>query len=345
MMGMTPDAFDIYRREDDLEHNSQAELRRNPPTTEAGLQRRAVMEDLRKAEAKLQVSRRKRPRWSLAPSASGSLGTSEEEEVEHLEQRVKDLKAQTDLLTDQLGEGRNSSGAWVNAWAPRGIVARCSLAFKNARGATCIASGSAVVGTTCTNVGCIVEEHLAICYYCHQPLCPDHRVLISTDRSKKNSTSRSGTSLTDKPKGGATCGCLDHNACRERQRMQAAALPEGRDAKGGKAARKLMDQQRKGKGPGDGHSGGYHSGHSKGGGGGGGYHGDRGGGSYHSSRGYYGGHSGGYHSGHSKEGGGGGGYHGNRGGGSYHGGGGGGGHYSYDDRGRGSYHYDNYYKR
>ena len=50
------------------------------------------------------------------------------------------------------------SGQWVNDKAPRGIVARCSLAFKNARGATCTASGSAVVGTTCTNVGCIVEE-------------------------------------------------------------------------------------------------------------------------------------------------------------------------------------------
>ena len=58
--------------------------------------------------------------------------------------------------------------------------------------ATVESGGSDVVGTTCTYFRCIAAEHLAICYYCHQPGCPNHRVLIAGYRSEKTSASASG---------------------------------------------------------------------------------------------------------------------------------------------------------
>ena len=113
-------------------------------------------------------------------------------EPEDLEQHVKDLTAHLDSLTAMVGEGRTSEGLWVADLGPRGIMSHCSLAVKRARGATVESGGSDVVGTTCTYFRCTAAEHLAICYYCHQPGCPNHRVLIAGYRSEKTSASASG---------------------------------------------------------------------------------------------------------------------------------------------------------
>ena len=84
---------------------------------------------------------------------------------------------------------------------------------------------------------CRVTENLALCYYCMQPLCRDHRVLIAGARLKEG-----------KPKGGATCACLDREACQAQCDKISRILSVGQDARGGKSRQAEREQeQQKGK--------------------------------------------------------------------------------------------------
>ena len=158
--------------------------------------------------AKQKQTANKRQRGADAPSASG--GEAIDEEVQQLTSEYQLLEDRVFLATELLGEGKTKSG-WVADLGPRGIAVRCALAVKKARGKdpnpNNHASASGVVCGTCvydTRIGqCLVRTHLAVCYYCSQQLCPEHRILIAGGREKEG-----------KRRGGATCCCLDRGTCK-----------------------------------------------------------------------------------------------------------------------------------
>ena len=120
------------------------------------------------------------------PSASGGVS------VEDLEARVSELEDTLRVLTEALGEGRTPAGKWIAQAEAKGLAARCALAALKARGKhpnPGHPSASGVAHPNCvheTRLGeCLVREQLAYCYYCHQPLCPQHRVLVGEPTTKE----------------------------------------------------------------------------------------------------------------------------------------------------------------
>ena len=110
-------------------------------------------------------------------SAALASGSSSAGNMPALEQEVLKLQAALNTSTYMLGEGKSSEG-WVAEVGPRGVAVRCALAMKNARGKDPDpnhASASGVAGGHCihdTRIGeRHVTQHLALCYYCMQPLC------------------------------------------------------------------------------------------------------------------------------------------------------------------------------
>ena len=105
----------------------------------------------------------------------------------------------------------------------RGIAARCALAKLNARGRNpMLPSSTGEPHPTCVFVrkignkvigDCQMSSQLALCYHCHQPLCPDHRILIGKAKQTQG-----------KRLGGATCQCLDMKSCQWRQTEQMKLL-------------------------------------------------------------------------------------------------------------------------
>ena len=171
----------------------------------------------------------KQPRSTSAPLASGRSSAGN---VHALEQEVLKLQDYVNIVTQVLGEGKSSEG-WVADVGPRGVAVRCALAMKNARGKDPNPNHASASGVACghcvhdTPIGeCHVTQHLALCYYCMQPLCREHRVLIAGGRFKQG-----------KATGGATCTCQDRDACKERTLAAGRILAKGEDAPGGKGRR------------------------------------------------------------------------------------------------------------
>jgi len=181
----------------------------------------------KQVSALLKAAKQCRSRSAALASGSSSAGN-----VHALEQEVLKLQAALNTSTQMLGEGKSSEG-WVAEVGPRGVAVRCALAMKNARGKVPDPNHASASGMPCghcvhdTQIGeCHVTEHLALCYYCMQPLCREHRELIAGGRFKQG-----------KATGGATCACKDRVACKERTLAVGRILAMGEDALGGKGRR------------------------------------------------------------------------------------------------------------
>ena len=165
-------------------------------------------------------------------AAKRSRSTFTSANVHALEQEVVRLQDYVNVVTEVLGEGKTSEG-WVADVGPRGVAVRCALAMKNARGKDPDPNHASASGVACghcvhdTPTGeCHVTQHLALCYYCMQPLCRKHRVLIAGGRFKQGQAT-----------GGATCTCQDRDACTTRTLAVGRILAEGDDAPIGKRRR------------------------------------------------------------------------------------------------------------
>ena len=202
----------------------------------------------------------KRQRGADSTSASG--GKEDAENLQQLENEVGAVQDQLDLCTLLLGQGKNSSG-WVDSTGPRGVAVRCALSLKCRRQmAQGIApkwrhaSAQGVQTIQCAHkdrIGpCQVVKDLALCYYCMTPICREHRVLIAGARLCEGG----------RQKGGATCACIDREACKGRVDDINSVLSVGKDAVGGKGkkgkgasasgasskGKKAQREQEKGKG-------------------------------------------------------------------------------------------------
>ena len=210
-IGFTHDSMDIYRREDDLEHYAQADLAARPANKSLGSMRAYILKNRVQACRELKRQRTKEL----------------EDNVERWDEFLK-------VYTKGLGEGKLPDGTYVNEVpGVRGIAARCALAKLKARGRdpTDRSPMGAHPNPTCvhwTKLGrCQMISQLAMCYYCHQPLCPDHRVSVGEAKE------RDGKRL-----GGASCRCQHSKCCKWRQNEQMRVLlGEGTGAQGTKRKR------------------------------------------------------------------------------------------------------------
>ena len=106
---------------------------------------------------------------------------------------------------------------------PEGIAARCALAALSARGKTGrVTSHSGIPQLNCVHMTgtneCSMHDNLAFCYYCHQPLCHDHRLLVCEAQQE------------GKKLGSTSCYCLDMVACNWRANEQIKVVWGGMDA-------------------------------------------------------------------------------------------------------------------
>ena len=141
-------------------------------------------------ERHLEHAKAKRRRGD-ASSASGGVSKADRVTM-RLEAEVAESEHMLKVLTEALGEGQTPGGKWIATSDAKGLAARCALAALNARGKhpePGHPSASSVAHQNCvheTRLGeCLVREHLAFCYYCHQPLCPQHRILVREPKTDK----------------------------------------------------------------------------------------------------------------------------------------------------------------
>ncbi len=214
-IGFDKEAWRIFRQEDDLEHASQAELATSDDAESLAEMRRRVHRQLSTAAAELGPLRERRARIGL--------GRAEHQRYDYLVNEMQTLKRREVELTRALGEGLDASGQWHGEQNPKGLAARCALVVKKARGAD-VSLRVDHPGHQC--VQCQQKEHLALCYYCAQPLCRDHRLLVG--RAKVDEQGRR--------KGGASCSCTDKRSCIDRQSAQKEILGMGTEEGKGAAA-------------------------------------------------------------------------------------------------------------
>ena len=141
------------------------------------------------AEVKRQRTASSNTGGSAASSDTVGSAASDTGKIQELKFEVKELQQKLTNLTEALGEGKDAKGKWVATLGPRGLTARCALAALSARGKIpnpCQESASRVAQGNCVHQAskgeCLVCEHLAYCYYCFQPLCPEHRILIGESK-------------------------------------------------------------------------------------------------------------------------------------------------------------------
>ena len=200
-IGFAPHAFSIFTHENELEHSAQTELERNPPQS-LDSKRIAITEQL--------TQDRKRRRTS----DSGS------------ELPVSELSGVMSLLsihTRALMQSQFPMRWWNSMLDTEGIAARCALAAFSARGKTGrVALRSGTPQPNCVHMTgsneCSMHDNLAFCYYCHQPLCHDHRLLVCEAQQE------------GKKLGSTSCYCLDMVACNWRANEQIKVVWGGMDA-------------------------------------------------------------------------------------------------------------------
>ena len=118
-IGFTQDALEIYRREDNLEHDAQAELAKRPAQTSLGDMRAYIPKGRARACSEPQ------DRDTKASSTSGGPAARSTKE---LEENVARWDAYLQVYTKHLGEGKLPDGTYLNdVLGVRGIAARLHL--------------------------------------------------------------------------------------------------------------------------------------------------------------------------------------------------------------------------